>query len=323
MSGDDLASAVESTNVFARVSPEHKLRIVEALQAKGHVVAMTGDGVNDAPALKKSDIGVAMGTGTDVAKEAADMVLIDDNFATIVAAVEEGRVVYDNVRRFVMFSIAGNIGKVLTVAVPPFFGLPLLLMPIQILFSNLLTDGLLGLGLGFEKAERNTMRRPPIPPQSGIFSGGLGLHVTWLGLFIGTLVIAAGGWTWVQLMADGALSTDEGYYLASVVFMTLALIQLGRVMSTRSFSDPVFVLNVCSNRVLITMILLALALQVMAVYLPAAQPFFHTVPLGVVAVGIGIGLAVTVLLAMELEKWVRARAGLALASGVAASSEKT
>lgn len=303
MGADELKGAVVDTNVFARVSPEHKLRIVEALQAQGHVVAMTGDGINDAPALKKADIGVAMGTGTDVAKEAADMVLIDDNFATIVAAVEEGRVVYDNVRRFVMFSIAGNIGKVLAVAVPPFFGLPLLLMPIQILFSNLLTDGLLGLGLGFEKAERNTMRRPPILPQSGVFSGGLGVHVAWLGMFIGALTVSVGVWHWFALSADGTLSETEDVYLVTVVFMTLALIQLGRVMSTRSFTDPVFVLNIVGNRVLLSMIGIALTLQVMAVYLPIAQPFFHTLPLPLVDLAVAVGLAVLVLLAMELEKW--------------------
>jgi P-type Ca2+ transporter type 2C len=147
-----------NTNCFARVSPEHKLRIVGALQELGNIVAMTGDGVNDAPALKRADIGVAMGiTGTDVSKEAADMVLLDDNFATIVAAVEEGRVVYDNLRRFVMFSISGNIAKVIIVAVPPLIGLVPMLKPIQILFSNLLTDGLLGLGMGMEAAEKNTM----------------------------------------------------------------------------------------------------------------------------------------------------------------------
>jgi Ca2+-transporting ATPase len=283
----------------------HKLRLVKALQADDAVTAMTGDGVNDAPALKKADIGVAMGTGTDVAKEAADMVLIDDNFATIVAAVEEGRVVYDNVRRFVMFSIAGNIGKVLTVAVPPFFGMPLLLMPIQILFSNLLTDGLLGLGLGFEKAERNTMRRPPIPPQAGIFSGGLGLHVTWLGFLIGALTIGVGFWHWQAFVADGALSPGESIYLVTVVFMTLALLQLGRVASTRSFTDPVTSLNVFSNRVLIAMIGTALVLQAAAVYLPAAQPFFHTTALPVADLAVGAALALLVLLCMEAEKWIR------------------
>jgi Ca2+-transporting ATPase len=158
---DALRKTVETAKVFARVSPEQKLRIVAALQANGHVVAMTGDGVNDAPALRKADIGVAMGTGTDVAKEAADIVLLDDNFATIVSAIEEGRVVYDNLRRFLMFSLSGNVAKVILVAVSPLVGLKAMLTPIQILFSNLLTDGLLGLGMGLERAEHDTMSRPP------------------------------------------------------------------------------------------------------------------------------------------------------------------
>jgi Ca2+-transporting ATPase len=302
MSADELRSAVKATSVFARVSPEHKLRIVEALQAEGHVVAMTGDGVNDAPALKRADIGVAMGTGTDVAKEAADMVLLDDNFATIVAAVEEGRVVYDNLRRFVMFSIAGNIGKVLTVAVPPFFGLPLFLLPIQILFSNLLTDGFLGLGLGFEKAERNTMRRPPIPPHASMFSGGLGLHVAWLGTLIGALTLGVGIWHWQALTAAGPLTEAAGYELASIVFMTLALIQVGRVLSIRSFTDSLAVVGVFGNRVLTAMIGTALVLQFVVVYLPPAQPFFHTTTLPATVVGTGIVLAAIVIVAMEAEK---------------------
>ncbi|MDQ3250250.1 MAG: HAD-IC family P-type ATPase, partial [Chloroflexota bacterium] len=175
LSSDQLKALVDEVSVYARVSPEHKLKIVQALQEKGHIVAMTGDGVNDAPALKQADIGVAMGiTGTDVAKEAADMVLLNDNFATIVAAVEEGRVIYDNVRKFVKFSVAGNIGKVLVMLLAPFLGKPLPLLPLQLLWLNLLTDGLLGLGLGVEPAEPNTMRRAPYAPQENIFSRGIG-----------------------------------------------------------------------------------------------------------------------------------------------------
>ncbi|MBD0327356.1 MAG: HAD-IC family P-type ATPase, partial [Pyrinomonadaceae bacterium] len=178
MTDGELRASVEEVSVYARVSPEHKFRIVGALQSRGHVVAMTGDGVNDAPALKKANIGVAMGiTGTDVSKEAAEMVLRDDNFATIVAAVEEGRTIYDNLRKFIKFSIAGNIGKILTVLVGPLIGMPLVLQPLQLLWLNLLTDGLLGLGLGVEKSERNVMRRPPARPEDGIFSGGLTRHI--------------------------------------------------------------------------------------------------------------------------------------------------
>jgi phosphoserine phosphatase len=276
MSSADLGAIVNDVGVYARVSPEHKLKIIEALQARGHVVAMTGDGVNDAPALKRADIGVAMGSGTDVAKEAADMVLLDDNFATIVAAVEEGRVVYDNIRRFVQFPVAGNFGKVLTVAVPPFLGLPLLLLPVQILFSNLLTDGLLGLGMGVEKAERNTMRRPPYDPDEGVFSRGMGINVAWLGSFIGVITIGVGAWAYIEVTHDGVLSSADAAYVSTLVFTTLALMQLGRVQATRSFRDPVFTMNPFGNPTLLAMVAIAFALQMIAIYLPAVQPFFHT-----------------------------------------------
>ncbi|MCI0496204.1 cation-translocating P-type ATPase, partial [candidate division KSB1 bacterium] len=190
MSEADFEAAVQKNSVFARVTPEHKLKIVQALQQQGNIVAMTGDGVNDSPALKRADIGVAMGiTGTDVSKEAANMILQDDNFATIVAAVEEGRVIYDNIRRFVKFSIAGNLGKVLVMLLSPLMGITVALLPLQLLWLNLLTDGLLGLGLGLEPAEKNTMRRPPRDPNANFFSEGLGIHVIWVGALIGIIAL--------------------------------------------------------------------------------------------------------------------------------------
>jgi Ca2+-transporting ATPase len=193
MSSEELAAVVQEVSVYARVTPEHKLRIVEALQAQGQVVAMTGDGVNDSPALRKSDIGIAMGiTGTDVSKEASEMVLLDDNFATIVAAVEEGRAIYDNIRRFVKFSVAGNVGKVVVMLLAPFMGINIALLPLQLLWLNLLTDGLLGLGLGVEPAEPNTMKRPPRAPQESLFSDGLARHVIWVGMVIGLVALAVG-----------------------------------------------------------------------------------------------------------------------------------
>ena len=185
MSAEELQNAVAEVSVFARVSPEHKLKIVGALQARGEIVSMTGDGVNDAPALKKANIGVAMGiTGTDVSKEAADMVLLDDNFATIVAAVEEGRVIFDNIKKFVKFSIAGNVGKIMVALLGPLpmFGLPLPLQPLQLLWLNLLTDGLLGLGMGVEPAEKNVMQRPPVRPSESIFAGGMVSYIVAGGL---------------------------------------------------------------------------------------------------------------------------------------------
>ena len=294
LTADELAEAVETTSVFARVSPEHKLRIVEALQKRGHIVAMTGDGVNDAPALKKADIGVAMGiTGTDVSKEAADMVLRDDNFATIVAAVEEGRVIYDNVRRFVNFSIAGNIGKVGVMLVAPWLGINVALLPLQLLWLNLLTDGLLGLGLGMEPAEKNVMRRPPHPPQTGIFSGGMGAHVVWVGLLMGSLALGAGSWYFSQNLPQWQ----------TVIFTTLAFAQIGQALATRSIRESIFKLGFFSNRLMAAMAVIVFVLQLAAVYLPLTEDFFKVFPLTMADLLVCALLGSAAFVAIEIEKW--------------------
>jgi len=316
LTGPDLEAATDqqlrelvgSVSIYARVSPEHKLRIIDALQAQGEVVAMTGDGVNDAPALKKADIGVAMGSGTDVAKEAAEVVLLDDNFATIVAAVEEGRVVYDNVRRFVQFSISGNVAKVLIVAIPPIFGLPLLLAPIMILWSNLLTDGLLGLGMGVERAERDTMRRPPYAPTEGVLSRGIATHIAWVGPAIGAAMIALGWTLWEGAGgSDNAVTDAEEALLMTTVFTALAFSQLARALATRSFTEPIWRTGLRGNRVLLAMVAGALVLQLGAVYLPFAQDFFGTAPLDTAELAVCAALAVAVLALMELDKALRRR----------------
>jgi P-type Ca2+ transporter type 2C len=317
LSAAELRETVRACNVFARVSPEHKLRLVDALQTNGEVVAMTGDGVNDAPALKKADIGVAMGiTGTDVAKEAADMVLLDDNFATIVAAVEEGRIVYDNLRRFVLFSVAGNIGKVMIVAIPPLLGLPKLLVAIQILFSNLLTDGLVGLGLGVEKGESNVMRRPPYRPDEGVFSRGYAWHVAWLGPLIGVLVIAVAWWVHGQATTTGALDSlgrhaledAEERHLITMVFLVLSMIQLTRVFGVRSFVDSCVRYTFRGNPTLLGLVAAAFVLQMLAVYFPPMQGFFQTTgAVGWEGLALGLGLGAAVLCAMEIEKALRRR----------------
>jgi Ca2+-transporting ATPase len=267
MSDDELAAVAARTAVFARVSPEHKLRIVAALQRRGQVVAMTGDGVNDAPALKKADIGVAMGiTGTDVAKEAADMVLRDDNFATIVAAVEEGRVIYDNLRRFVKFAVAGNIGKVLVMLLWPalFFaaGLPLeaavALLPLQLLWLNLMTDGLLGLSMGAEPAERNVMQRPPHRATDGIFAGGMGWQTSWVGVAIGVLTLGVGFWYYRQGLPQWQ----------TMMVISLAFLQVFQALATRSNTESLFTIGVFSNRVMWGVIALVVGLQVLALTTP-------------------------------------------------------
>jgi Ca2+-transporting ATPase len=293
-SNDQIKSWIRSTRVFARVSPEHKLKIVEALQQLGHVVAMTGDGVNDAPALKQANIGVAMGTGTDVAKEAADMVLTDDNFATIVNAVEEGRTVYDNLRRFVMFSISGNIAKVITVAIPPLMAMKAMLTPIQILFSNLLTDGLIGLGLGVERREKDVMNRPPIRPDEGILSGLIGRHIAIVGPLVGTLMMAFGYLTWPDERTESNM-----LLWGTSMFTTLAFIQIARAWSSRSFQSSIFESGLYGNRALLGMALLAVTLQLLAVYWSKAQTFFDTLALSASMLALSLGMSALVLIAME------------------------
>jgi Ca2+-transporting ATPase len=276
------------------VTPAHKLAIVEALRGRGQIVAMTGDGVNDAPALKRADIGVAMGiTGTDVAKEAADMVLEDDNFATIVAAVAEGRVIYDNLRKFVKYLLASNCGEIAVMLLGPLVGLPLPLLPLQILWVNLVTDGLPALALSVEPAERGTMRRPPHPPGESIFARGLGRDVLWIGLLLGLVVLGAGAWAW----RDGRPSWQ------TLVFTTLTFAQLGNVLALRSERDSLVRLGLRSNPLLLGAVLLTVALQLAIVYLPAAQRLFHTVPLSPGELALSVGLSALVFVSVEAAKW--------------------
>lgn len=301
MTDAELSAAVESISVYARVAPEHKLRIVDMLQQKGQIVAMTGDGVNDSPALRKADIGIAMGiTGTDVSKEASEMVLLDDNFATIVASVEEGRVIYDNVRRFVKFSIAGNVGKVIVMLLAPLFGVAVALLPLQLLWLNLLTDGLLGLGLGTEPAEKGVMQRPPRAPQESLFSGGLAWHVAWVGILIGVLALGVG-----FAYYDPVDATWQ-----TMIFTALAFMQVGQGLASRSSRQSFFAQGLYSNPALFWLTLVTIALQLMVIYLPFFDEFFQVTPLTLPNLGICAALGVVVFVAIELEKWFyRRRAG--------------
>lgn len=290
---DELKNVVDEVSVFARVAPEHKLRIVQALQEKGHIVSMTGDGVNDAPALRKADIGVAMGiTGTDVSKEASDLVLLDDNFSTIVAAVQEGRTIYDNIRKFVRFSVAGNIGKVLVMLLAPFLGKPLPLLPLQLLWLNLLTDGLLGLGMGVETPEPDTMKRKPYSPAEGVFSRGAGAQTIWVGVMIGALALGLGSWYYFTGRPEWQ----------TMIFTSLAFMQVFQALASRSSKVSIFKQGVLSNALLAGMAFVVLALQMAVIYIPPLANFLEVIPLSLCDLSIAAATGVIVLVVMEAAK---------------------
>ncbi|MEW6267794.1 MAG: cation-translocating P-type ATPase, partial [Thermodesulfobacteriota bacterium] len=300
----ELDRMVESVPVFARVSPEHKLRIVEALKRRGHVVAMTGDGVNDAPALKSADIGVAMGiTGSDVSKEAANMVLRDDDFATIVAAVEEGRVIFDNLRKFVRFSLAGNVGKVVVMLLGVLVGMPTPLLPLQLLWLNLLTDGLLGIGLGVEPAERDVMRRKPFPPGAGMFGGGGVAQIAGMGSLIAAISVTLGA---VHFLAG---NPDW----QTMMFTTLAFCQVWQALGTRSGADSLLHAGLGSNKPMLALSAAVVALQLGAVYLPVLRDFLRTSPLAPADLLTCVAASSLVLAYAELEKvWLGRRTAVSV-----------
>jgi Ca2+-transporting ATPase len=287
--------------VYARVDPAQKLRIVEALQRRGEYVAMTGDGVNDAPALRRADIGVAMGRGgTDVAREAAALVLLDDNFATIVAAVREGRHIFDNIRKFVKFIMASNAAEIWTIFLAPLLGLPVPLLPIHILWTNLVTDGLPGLALAAEPPEPGVMRRPPRPPNESLFAHGLWQHMIWVGLWIAGLSIFSQAY---EIRAGSPHWQTE-------VFTVLTLSQMAHVLAVRSERESLFRVGVLSNLPLLGAVLLTVALQVIVVYTPVLQDVFHTAPLSAGEWALVAALCSTVFVAVEIEKWMVRRGWL-------------
>ena len=268
---DELEERVEDISVYARVSPEHKINIVDAWQHKGEIVSMTGDGVNDAPALKGADIGVAMGiTGTDVSKEASDMILLDDNFTTIVRAIEQGRVIYDNIRKFVQYTLSSNTGELFIMLVGPLLGMPLPLLPLQILWVNLVTDGLPGLALSQEAGERGVMNRPPFRPQESIFTRGMGRDLLWIGTVLGIISLVVGFFFWMD-DPDGPWQT--------MIFTTLVFAQMANVLALRSNTDSLFRIGVFSNRLMIGAVLSGIALQLVLIYVPIFQTIFTTEPL--------------------------------------------
>lgn len=300
---EEFEARVEQLRVYARVVPEQKLKIVKALQDKGQYVAMTGDGVNDAPALKRANIGVAMGiTGTDVSKESSSMILLDDNFATIVKAVKEGRRIYDNIIKFIKYSMTSNAGTLWVIFLAPFFGLPLPLVPIQILWMNLLTDSLPGLSLTTEPADRGIMNRPPRNPTEGVFARGIGLFIIKYGLVIGIAAL---------LFQAYALSSQ--YAWQTMIFTGLVLGRMAVVMAVRSEDDSLFKIGIFSNKPLLGAVLLTFILQMAVVYTPFLNTVFNTRPLTLKELLLTVAFSSMVLFIVEIEKLYRRRKRQAVA----------
>ena len=301
----DLVEEVDQVSVYARVAPEHKLKIVNAFQEKGHIVAMTGDGVNDAPALKSADIGVAMGiTGTDVSKEAAAMVLQDDNFATIVSAVEEGRIIFDNILRFVRYILASNWAEILTMLIAPLFGLPIPLFPVQILWMNLVTDGLPALALGVEPGEKDVMRRPPREPARPILTWNTGAHILWVGLLMAVLALWVGGSQYGIFGSTLLNSFSHSDSWRTMLFTTLVFSQLTLALEERSRRSSLLQIGLLSNRYMLIAVIFTVCLQLAVIYLPFLQGFISTVPLSAAQIGICFALSLIMLLAVETEKLI-------------------
>ncbi|MBE9155625.1 cation-transporting P-type ATPase [Nodosilinea sp. LEGE 06152] len=303
MSQAELEAAVKEVNIYARVSPEHKLRIVKALQKDHQIVAMTGDGVNDAPALKQAEIGIAMGiTGTDVSKEASDMVLLDDNFATIVAATEEGRVVYTNIRRFVKYILGSNIGELLTIALSPLI-LPILdvpLTPLQILWMNLVTDGFPALALAVEPAEPDVMERSPHDPQEGIFARGLGAYMLRIGVVFAIISVSMMVWAYNWSQQGG----DPDRW-KTMVFTTLCLAQMGHAIAVRSNTRLTVEMSPWSNPFVLGAVTLTCVLQLMLIYVEPLRNFFGTHLLSPYELLICFGFSTLLFVWVEAEKIYR------------------
>ena len=296
MSDEELSREIENISVFARIEPLHKLRIVNAFKKDGHVVAMTGDGVNDAPALKTADIGIAMGiTGTDVAKEASDMVLADDNFASVVAAVDEGRAIFNRLRNVIFYLLSNNLGQLLALIFSVFFVGQAPLLAVQILWNNMVTDTAIGIPLGFEPKVGDELKQPPRHPSVGILFPGLLFRVFFLAVLMGVGIFLIFNW------AQQRMSLDEA---RTVTFASMVVFAWFRALNARSDEHNIIKLGFLRNRVLIISILGAVALQLAAIYAPPLQIAFSTVPLGADKWGIVIGAGLSLFAIEEIRKTV-------------------
>ncbi|MDE6092185.1 MAG: HAD-IC family P-type ATPase, partial [Ruminococcus sp.] len=272
ISDEELDRIIHKYTVFARVEPIHKLRIVRSFKRRGEIVTMTGDGVNDAPAIKEADVGVAMGvTGTDVTKQAADVILLDDNLATLVNAVEQGRCVYSNIRKFVRYLLSCNIGEVLTMFVGILMGMPIVLLPVQILLVNLVTDGLPAIALGLEPPESDIMTKPPRKSTEGFFSDGLMTKIIFRGVFIGLSTLASFA---VTMRTGGSLEAGR-----TAALITLVMSQLIHVFECKSETKSIFRINIFSNIKLVLAVLVSFGALAAAVAVPQLQTVFETVTL--------------------------------------------
>jgi Ca2+-transporting ATPase len=297
LSDEDFAKQVEQVSVYARVAPEQKLRIVQALQQKGHFTAMTGDGVNDAPSLKAATIGIAMGiAGTDVSKEAAHLILLDDNFSTIVKAIQEGRRIYDNIVRFIKYILTCNGAEILVIGLAPFLGLPIPLLPIHILWINLVTDGLPALALANEGAEPDSMQRLPRSPKQSLFANGVGYHIIWVGIWMAAVTL------FTQYLA-----IQQGWHWQTMVFSVLSFSQLGHVLAIRSDRTFLFKQGILSNKPLILAVGGTCLLQLAVIYLPFFNDLFKTEALSLGELAACLGISALVFHAVELEKWLRTK----------------
>lgn len=295
---EEFEKEVENIKVYARVSPEQKLQIVKMLQKKNNFVAMTGDGVNDAPALRRADIGVAMGiTGTDVSKEAAQMILLDDNFATIIKAVKEGRRIYDNIRKFIKYTLTSKGGLISIILLAPLFGMPIPLIPIQILWINLVTDGLPGLAYAAEPAEENILKRPPRKTDEAIFTNSLGIHIFWVGLLMAIICLFIQAWAIY-------IGNDKW---PTMVFTVLCISQMGQALAIRSDIKSLFQQGIFGNIQLVGAVLLTFTLQMAVIYVPFLQNIFSTKSLTLIELLICVGLSSIVFWAVEIEKWAKRR----------------
>jgi Ca2+-transporting ATPase len=310
MSDPELKEALREARVFARVDPEHKLRLVNILKAQGEVVAMTGDGVNDAPALKRADIGVAMGiTGTEVTKETAAMILADDNFATLVSAVEEGRAIFDNIKKYLVFLLSCNLTEILMLTGAFFVGLPLPLIALQILWVNLTTDGLPALALGVDPKAPDIMSRPPRPPEEGVFSPSVTALLGTIALYLTVILIPMFGYYYLYNpwgLTDPEMVLTEAQ---TMVFITLVLMQLVNAFNCRSDYLSLFKVGVFGNRFLILAVLVSLAMMVMVIEWDPLSRLFHTTPLRWQDWLVAAGLSLTLVPVVELTKWIARRRG--------------